>query len=122
MSWNYRVIRHEDDTGISYTVHECHYDQKGETIPSSWTKEPAIVMAETRDGLLWVLSVMAEAIEHPVLEVKDGKLCEVESKREFADEIKSVLAIGKLVGTGDYDSSNPPRQRALSEIGRPKNG
>jgi hypothetical protein len=103
MSWSYRVIRHEDDGGISYAIHECHYDKKGDTIPTSWTIEPAGVLAETRTGLFWVTAVMTEAIGQPVLEARDGKLREVEPKKALSDDLKAVLEMGKLIGTGDYD-------------------
>lgn len=103
MSWNYRVIRTEDEAGVCYTLHECHYNKKGDTIPTSWTVEPADVTAETRDGLMWVLSVMTEGTAQAVLEAHDGTLREVEPVKALSDDLKAVLEMGKLIGTGDYD-------------------
>lgn len=37
MSWNYRIVRYANGTGLG--LHEVHYDQHGK--PSSMTKEPA---------------------------------------------------------------------------------
>ena len=103
MGWNHRVIRSEDAAGVCYAIHECHYDKKGDPIPTSWTTEPASVLSETCRGLLWVLAAMTEALEHPVLEARDGKLYEVEPKKELSDDLKAVIAHGKLIGLGDYD-------------------
>lgn len=95
MSWNNRVIRSEDEAGVCYAVHECHYDNKGDTIPTRWTEEPVAVMAETRTGLFWVLSVMTEAVAQPILEVRDGKLVVVEPVRELTDDLKKAITANK---------------------------
>lgn len=103
MSWNYRVIRTEHAGEPHYAVHECFYVD-GEAIPNSWSLEPTEVSAETRDGLLWVISVMAEGIAKPVLEVGlGGELREVEPVKELSDAMKAAIEHGKIVGTVDYD-------------------
>lgn len=99
MGWNYRVIRSEDDGGTCYAVHECFYDNKGDAIPTRWSA-PAVVMSETRSGLLWVVAVMTEAIARPVLEIKDGKLVEVEPVRELTDDLKKAIAANKEFAEG----------------------
>lgn len=100
MSWNHRVIRTEDEGGICYAIHECHYDKKGDTVPTSWTSEPIAVLSETRTGLLWVLSKMAEAIQQPVLEAKDGKLVEVEPIKQFGDDLQKAISNSKEYAEG----------------------
>lgn len=95
MSWNHRVIRGEDEGGAYYRIHECHYDKKGDTIPTSWTEEPVHVQAETRSGLFWVLAVMTEAVARPVLEIRDGKLLEIEPVRELTDDLRKAIAQNK---------------------------
>lgn len=100
MSLNHRVIRSKDAAGVCYAIHECHYDKKGDTIPTSWTAEPASMLSETRTGLFWVMSVMAEGIGQPVLEVRDGKLVEVEPVREFTDDLKKAIGHGKEFAEG----------------------
>lgn len=95
MGWNHRVIRWEqkvgDDIDAGYAIHECFYDKKGDTIPTSWTERPAIVMSETRGGLLAVLAQMAEAIRQPVLEEQNGRLVVVEPERQFIDDMTNAL-------------------------------
>lgn len=103
MSWNYRVIRFDEECGPVYEIYECYYSRKGETIPTRWTEEPAHLISETRNGLLFSLSMMAEAVSHPVLEIHEGRLREVEPKREFGDELKRILEQAKTIGTGDHE-------------------
>jgi hypothetical protein len=101
MSWSYRVIRSEDEAGVAYTIHECHYDKKGDTIPSRWTQKPAVVLSETRTGLFWVVAVMTEAIAQPILqEGDDGKLFEIEPVRELTDDLKKAIAANKDFAEG----------------------
>lgn len=102
MYWNHRVIRTEDDGEPFYAVHECHYND-GETIPHSWTSEPADVCSETRDGLSWALSGVAKGIALPVLEVgADGKLHELEPATEAADTLREAVN-GKPSAAAEID-------------------
>jgi predicted RNase H-like HicB family nuclease len=80
VTWNYRVIRSVDAAGVNYAIHECYYE--GNNVPTSWTADPADVAAETRADLFWVLAEMTKAIERPVLEIREGKLVEVEPARD----------------------------------------
>jgi hypothetical protein len=100
MSWNHRVIRHEDEIGIAYFIHECHYANKGDTIPTRWTSEPVEVHSDTRTGLFWVLAVMTEAVAKPVLEIRDGKLVEIEPAQELTDDLKKAVAANKEFAEG----------------------
>lgn len=96
MTWNHRVIRTYDErTGeTTYEICECHYKNKDDAIPNSWS-DPVTVAAETRTGLLWVLSVMTESLAKPVLERQGGKLIEVEPTQEFADDLWKVIKANK---------------------------
>lgn len=100
MTWNYRVIRTEEEGEHVYAIHECQYADKGDTIPGSWTEEPVCVLSETRTGLFWVLSVMTEAVAKPILEERDGKLVEVEPVRELTDDLKKAIASNKEYAEG----------------------
>lgn len=100
MGWNHRVIRSEDAAGVSYAIHECYYDKKGDTIPTSWTEDATDVSSETRVGLFWVLALMTEAVAQPVLEVKDAKLIEIEPVRELTDSLKKAVAANKEYAEG----------------------
>lgn len=100
MSWNYRVIRTEEAGEPFYTIHECHYAKKGDTIPTAWTEKPADVSSDTRTGLFWVLAIMTEAVAQPVLEERDGKLIEVEPERQLTDDLKKAIASNKEYSEG----------------------
>jgi predicted RNase H-like HicB family nuclease len=89
VNWNYRVIRSEDGADVNYAIHECYYTE-GDPVPTSWT-DPVAVAAETRADLFWVLAEMTKAVAQPVLEIRDGKLVEVEPARELPDNIKKAV-------------------------------
>jgi hypothetical protein len=100
MGWNHRVIRHEDESGVSYAIHECYYTNKGDTIPTSWTEDAIEVMADTRPGLFWVLAKMTEAVAQPVLQIRDGKLVEIEPVQELSDDLKKAVEASKEYAEG----------------------
>jgi hypothetical protein len=102
MSWNHRIIREEDADGYCYTVHECHYTNKADTVPTSWSPATT-VSAETRNELFWILAHMMAAVSQPVLEIRDNKLFEVEPKLELSSEVKQ--AIVKI--SADYTVRDP---------------
>jgi hypothetical protein len=105
MTWNHRVIRTKDPVGdgVSYAIHECFYQKKADTLPYSWTQDPVEVASDTRRGLFWVLSVMAEAVGKPVLEIAGDKLREIEPAQELSDDLRKVLDFGKEVGLGENE-------------------
>ena len=73
MTWNYRVIKHEDEIAgeieESLGIHEVYYNDDG----SLWqyTADPVGVVADSVAELKEVLAMMAKAIELPVLEKGD---------------------------------------------------
>ena len=74
MSWNYRVIRTEDEGGPCYAIHEVHYEDGR---PTTWTENPVPVSSESVAALFWVLGAMVDAAGSQVLEIKDGTLIQV---------------------------------------------
>lgn len=106
MTWNYRVIRTEDDGGPCYAIHEVIYGDSGNI--EGWTADPVHVLSETARGLFWVLSVMTEALGKPVLKIVGDKLEEIEPAQEFSDSLKAVLEHGKLVGKGEDEYDPAP--------------
>jgi len=74
MSWNYRVIRHEEPDGsTALAIHEVYYDLDGET-PIKYGENPAVIIGEGAgkiDGLKWQLDMMRDALESPILDEKD---------------------------------------------------
>ena len=64
MSWRYRVMRQHyehDDEPDTFAIHEV-YDDGG------WAEQPADVSAESVAGLRELLSLMALALDEPVLD------------------------------------------------------
>ena len=67
--WNYRVIRHQLSAGlghVSYTIHEVHYDDRGESIAVS--ENPIRLVADSPTDLAADLKLMQEAIGRPTLD------------------------------------------------------
>lgn len=97
MGWNYRVFRHANPDGSGfYMIHEAHYVAAGEV--SGWTENGAPVCADTKDEILSVIAMMADALAHPVLDADTG--AEVEPARELSDELIRMIELGKL---GPYE-------------------
>jgi hypothetical protein len=97
MGWNYRVFRHANPDGSGfYMIHEAHYGAVGEV--SGWTENGASVCADTRDEILSVLAMMADALAHPTLDGETG--AEIEPAKHLSDELVRMIELGKL---GPYE-------------------
>lgn len=77
MTWNYRIIKHEENNEFYYMIHEVFYNNKGKS--DSWTKEGIAPFGETLFMLKKDYKQMAEAFSHPVLEIKKNKLVEIKT-------------------------------------------
>lgn len=66
MTWNYRVMRNQEETEISYAIYEVFYAEDGVTV-KSWMQHPVSIWAETSEGINWMLDKMKEAYEKPIL-------------------------------------------------------
>lgn len=70
MSWNYRVIRHEDGT---LALHEVYYDEAG--TPVMYTVEPANFAVDADEGLSDLIAALETALrdakERPVLNAQE---------------------------------------------------
>jgi hypothetical protein len=76
MSWNYRIIRTEQDGETDLSIHEVYYtDGK----PTSWTCEPAVVSAEDISGLTLNIAGMLKALTMAPLMIVEGRLVECET-------------------------------------------
>ncbi len=67
MSWNYRVIKHdeEDDENVYYGLHEVYYDEH--QIINGWTEE-ALIVGDTKKEIKTVLKMMLVDVKrHEVL-------------------------------------------------------
>ena len=61
MSWNYRIIYHDDDVHPYYGLHEVFYGKKGKI--KFWDKEPDIV-GESEDDIREQLKMMLQDTKH----------------------------------------------------------
>lgn len=79
LTWNYRVIRKEQDGEIWFQIHECFYDKKKDKIPTSWTVHAIAPIGETLKDLKWTLKMMKRCLKKPVLiEVERGGVMKLE--------------------------------------------
>lgn len=68
MSWNYRVVKHEQDDMVFYTIHEVHYDENGEAI--AYTENAVPAFGEDHQELKDSLIHQMGALTKPVLDAK----------------------------------------------------
>ena len=71
MSWNYRVMRHGNNNGDYYAIHEVYYDQNGK--PRNWTDDDVGPCGESLDEVKACLELMKEALSKPILDYANGK-------------------------------------------------
>jgi len=80
MSWNYRIVKHSQQsissTSVCFTMHEVFYDKRGKIDGWSDAMHP---LGETLSELQADLRYMRRAFKLPILEMKNGKLVKVKS-------------------------------------------
>ena len=69
MTWNHRVVRHEDKGQVYYQIHEAFYEE-GQPADSI-TTEAITPFGETVEELAEELRRMLKATEHPALNYED---------------------------------------------------
>lgn len=80
MTWNYRIIvkhsEHPVNEGERYfEIHECHYEKRKDTLPTSWSKDAVLPMGQDKVKELKAdLKMMLKACEKPVLIEKGDKI------------------------------------------------
>ena len=65
-TWNYRVIRQEEDGASTFAIHEVYYEGKKVVM---WTESPVAPSGNTRSELLSDLRMMLAALKKPVLDL-----------------------------------------------------
>jgi hypothetical protein len=80
MSWNHRVIKKTykydgEEASYGYEIHEVYYDKDGRI--DGWTEQPVNPYGETVEELHTDLAYFLNALDKPVLEIKDKTLVEV---------------------------------------------
>lgn len=69
MTWNYRILVHENDVETYFQMHEVYYDEDGN--PTSYTASPTHIGAESIEWVGWELEKMKEALTKPMFSTKD---------------------------------------------------
>ncbi|QDT55720.1 hypothetical protein Pan44_37660 [Caulifigura coniformis] len=72
MGWNYRIMRHADQNGVWYGLHEAFYT---DCQPEGWTKDSVIGEFESVEDLVTSLEKMlndARRFRGDVLEYTEG--------------------------------------------------
>jgi hypothetical protein len=65
MTWNYRIIKHQEEKRAYYAIHEVLYDDK-ERI-TSWTENPIDVIGDNKNDIMSILKQMTSDCKTPVL-------------------------------------------------------
>lgn len=80
MTWNHRVIQHEENGETWRAIHEVYYD--GDGVPWAYTENPTPVQWSEGDAPNWILDQMRKALEAPVLREADfvGKAPAIEEE------------------------------------------
>lgn len=69
MTWNYRIIKHEENGETYYAIHEVYYDKNGK--PEAVTKESIAAQDDTPEGIKQQLEWMLLALKEPTLNYED---------------------------------------------------
>lgn len=88
MSWNYRIIKNKcpDTEEIMYQIFEVYYDDQGEI--DCWSSEPDTALGDSVPDLKEDLLHQLEALEKPVLIVKqDGEDSNLVEENQEISEI-----------------------------------
>ena len=106
MSWNHRILAHENNGEVYFQLHEVYYKNE---VTDGYTANPITVGSETLKGIKWTLNKMQEAVEKPILWAGE----------KFPNECK-VKYICDLCGRNTFDAPSPHkckggfRKRGLS--------
>ena len=65
MTWNYRILAHEEPDGVILQAHRVHYDGFGN--PSSYSETPAVINGSDRKEIYFILNDIIRAAGKPIL-------------------------------------------------------
>jgi hypothetical protein len=65
MSWNHRVLIHEELNYEHFMIHEVYYDKNGK--PDSYTENGVRVGGHDLKSIKWSLNKMKECLKKPIL-------------------------------------------------------
>ena len=70
MTWNYRLLEHENVDGTSwFAIHEVYYDEA--SIPKYCSDEPCSAHGEDTEALITDMQYMMQALNKPTLLFSD---------------------------------------------------
>ncbi len=65
MTWNYRLLAHQEGGETIFKIHEVYYNDKG--IPCSYTENEVSLWGESVEELVWATDEIKKCFEKPVL-------------------------------------------------------
>lgn len=70
MSWNYRIIRSENEGDVFYQMHEAYYEDGKDTssVPNSWSEKPIDPLGNKIEELKDDIEYMLLAFDKPILQ------------------------------------------------------
>jgi len=74
MTWNHRVIRHEEGEESWLGIHECFYDAVGDEIPIMWTSDSIRLINETLEDMIKTLDRIRKCTSKPILTIESDRL------------------------------------------------
>lgn len=83
MTWNYRIVRHEEAGKETYlALHEVYYTKAGK--PDAWTSDPISFVCDEDEGPEGIRNslamALADAVRREVLVVRDGEIVPEKAK------------------------------------------
>ena len=93
MSWNHRILAHENNGEIYLKVHEVYYENE---IPNGYTANPITIGGENLEALKWTLNKIKLAIKKPILFAGE----------KFPNEYKVKYSCD-LCGRNNFDKPSP---------------
>ncbi len=65
MSWNHRILAHEQNGEIYLQIHEVYYDKSGK--PNGYTANPVTIGGENLKSITWTLNKILQCRNKPIL-------------------------------------------------------
>jgi len=65
MSWNHRILAHNEGDEIYLEIHEVYYDENG--LPNGYTSNPTTIGGEDVKSINWTLNKVLECTKKPIL-------------------------------------------------------
>lgn len=65
MTYNYRLMAHQNESNITFRIHEVYYNEFG--VPTLYDQGKLIIDGETINDVNFTLEDIKKALEHPIL-------------------------------------------------------